>query len=109
MRSIFIPVALAGTVLLGGCATYGSNGGLLGDIFGGDGYGYNAGDDFERAAANACGREASRYGRVRIDRVDRRDRDFVHVSGRIDNRDRRRDEFTCVFRADGRVVDFNLR
>lgn len=109
MRKTLIPLALAGTVLLGGCATYGSNGGLLGDIFGGDDYGYNAGSDFERAAANACGRDGSRYGRVRIERVDQRDRDYVYVYGRIDNRDRNRDEFTCVFRADGRIVDFNLR
>lgn len=107
MPKTFIPVVLVSTVLIGGCATYGS-GGLLGDILGDD-YGYSAGGDFERAAANACGREASRYGRVRIERVDQRDRDYVYVYGRIDNRDRDRDEFTCVFRADGRIVDFDLR
>ena len=111
MRKILLPLAMAGTLALGGCAAYGGNGGLLGGILGNDRYdddryGYDGGDDFERAAVRACGREASRYGRIRIDDVDRRSRDLVRVRGRIDVRNRDRDEFYCVFRSDGRIVEF---
>lgn len=109
MRKTLIPIALAGTAMLGGCSTYGGGGGLLGDIFGGNDYGYSGGNDLERRAAGACGDEASRYGRVQVDRVDQQDRDYVYVYGRIENRDYNRDEFTCIYRADGRIVDFNLR
>ena len=109
MRKILIPTTLAACVLLSGCTGYGLGGLLGGNGYGDDyGYGYNNGGDFERAAVNACGREASRYGRVSIDRADQRDRDFVYVDGRISVRDRSRDEFQCVFRNDGRIVDFRL-
>ena len=109
MRKSFFPAALAGTLMLGGCASLGG-GGLLGDILGGgDDYGYNARGDFERAAVQACGREASRFGRVSIERVDQQNRDYVYVYGRTDSRDYDRDEFTCVFRSDGRIVDFQTR
>ena len=122
MKKTCISAALAGTILLGGCASYGQGGygqdggglgggGILGAILGGGGsdYGYNARDDFERAAVDACGREASRYGRARIESVNQQERDYVYVQGRIETRDYNRDEFTCVFRSDGRVVDFQTR
>ena len=109
MRKTFIPAILATTALLGGCASYG-NGGLLGALLGGgNDYGYNARGDFERAAVDACGREASRYGRVSVERVDQQNRDYIYVYGRIETRDYNRDEFTCVFRNDGRIVDFQTR
>jgi hypothetical protein len=120
-----LPAIAAATVMLGGCATYGSD--PLGGIFGGDPYGndeyrndrygadprsdpYGTGysNDFERAAFNACGQRATRYGRVAIDGVDQVTRDSVRVVGRTDSRDRRRDEFTCTFRSDGRVIDFRV-
>ena len=107
MRTTFLPLAIAGSLVLGGCASYGLGG--LGDIFedyNDDRYGYEARDDFERAAVRACGQEAIRYGRIRIEDVDREDRDYVRVRGRIDTRDRRNDEFTCIFRSDGRIVEF---
>ncbi len=100
MRKLFLPTLMSATLLLGGCA-YG-----LGGALGNDGYGYRSGNDFERAAVDACGREASRYGRVSISNVDQNDRDTVRVNGRIDVRDNRGDEFTCIFRSDGRIVDF---
>lgn len=99
MRKSFIPITFFATVMLGGCTTLGG----FGDVFDDDNYGNS---DFERAAANACGREASRYGRVRIDRVEQNSRDTVQVRGRIDTRDKRRDEFGCTFRSNGRIVDF---
>ncbi|RJY09334.1 hypothetical protein [Aurantiacibacter aquimixticola] len=110
MRKTIIPAILTGA-LLSGCTAIGTDplGGLLGGIFGGDdSYGYDRNlSRFERAAVQACGREASRYGRVAIRDVEER-RDVVRVRGRIDNRNRDRDEFECVFRDDGRIVDFDL-
>ena len=127
MKTSLIPIrlipALAATVLLGGCSAYGGLGGrggiLGGDTYrsgscgyepsrGDDLYGTNYSTDFERAAFNACGRQASQYGRVAIDRVEQIDRNAVRVIGRIDSRDSRRDEFGCPFRSDGRIVDFRL-
>ncbi len=129
MKFFPIPAALpafaAATVMLGGCTAYGSD--PLGGVFGGDPYrdgeyrdgrygadprsdryGTGYSNDFERDAFNACGQQATRYGRVAIDRVDQVRRDSVRVVGRTDSRDRRTDEFTCTFRSDGRVVDFRV-
>ena len=113
MRKTALSAILVGSLALGGCAAgYGQNplGGILGGILGGNsGYGNQQLSQFERAAANACGQEASRYGRVQITDVRQDSRDTVRVFGRIDTRDRSRDEFACVFRSDGRIVDFDLR
>lgn len=110
MRRLIAPTLIAGALALGGCAN--SLGGVLGDILGTDGYdnGYNDRNlsRFERAAAEACAREASRYGRVTVTDIRQTERDEVRVRGRIDNRDRDRDEFDCDFRSDGRIVDFDL-
>ena len=115
------PAIAAATVMLAGCTTYGSDplGGIFGgdpyrndeyrdDRYGADRYGTGYSNDFERAAFNACGQQATRYGRVAIDRVDQVTRDSVRVVGRTDSRDRRRDEFACTFRSDGRVIDFRV-
>ncbi|WP_394270157.1 hypothetical protein [Qipengyuania sp.] len=111
MNKLLLGAVMTGTLMLGGCATYG--GGLFGgyddDRYGdryGDNYGYSGGQDFERAAANACGREASRYGRATISRVVQENRDEVVVTGRIRTNNDRNDEFGCTFNRDGRIVDF---
>ena len=111
MRNKVIAAMIAGSLALGGCtAGYGGDplGGLLGGILGGNsGYNNNRNmSQFERAAVDACGREASRYGRVQITDVRQQSRDVVEVFGRIDVRDSRGDEFRCAFRSDGRIVDF---
>ena len=113
MRKILTTAFATTTLLLGGCATgYGGNpiGAVLGSVLGGagtqGGYDTNRLNDFERAAANACAREASRYGRISLERVEQRSRDIVRVDGRIDSRDRNRDQFLCEFRSDGRIVNF---
>lgn len=107
MQKLLLPGLLAGTLALGGCAAYGNP---LGGVFGNnDDYGYGYNDNIDRAAAEACGREASRYGRVSIQRVDRFSSDVFRVEGRIDSRDSRRDEFRCDYRTDGRILDFRLR
>lgn len=115
MRKTTISALLAGTLMLGGCA-YGTGVGYgdeygyddrYGGNYGGDyGYSYRDNNDFERAAVNACGREASRYGRIRITYAEERDRGVFTVQGEISNRDRRVDVFTCRFDASGRIIDF---
>ncbi|WP_338241692.1 hypothetical protein [Aurantiacibacter hainanensis] len=114
MRKTLFPAAIAATLVLGGCAG-GYGGSPLGNIFGGilgGGSGYNDRglSEFERAAVNACGQEAERYTRDRIgiDRVDQISRDAVRVDGRIETRDRSRDQFTCTFASNGRIADFRV-
>ena len=125
MHKLMIPALLAGTLLLGGCAYgpgygyddgYGPGGGYndgygggYGDGYGdGYGYSYRQNSEFERAAVNACGREASRTGRVEITYAEERDRGVYTVQGRIAVRDRSRDQFTCQFSASGRIIDFRF-
>ena len=114
MRKMMLPFAIASAMLATGCSGYGT-GSLLGGVFDGTdqgygsdyGYRYRSDNEFERAAVNACGREASRHGRVSINSVDQESRDTVIVTGRIDTRNRDRDQFGCTFRSDGRIVDFD--
>ena len=109
MRKPLIFTAICAPLALGGCAAIGGDG-LLGDLLGGgDRYGYDARTNFERDAVQACGREAERFGRATVLEVEAQNREYMYVYGRIDSRDRNRDEFTCVFRNDGRIVDFQTR
>lgn len=105
MKKTFVPATLAATLLLGGCAGLG---GLLDPVLGNDRYDDRNLSQFERAAVEACGREASRYGRVQVTDARQSDREYVQVRGRIDTRDRRNDEFYCVFRNDNRIVEFRV-
>lgn len=110
MRKIILPTMMAGTLLLGGCAAgLGGNplGDILGSVLGGAGA-RGSGTEFERAAVNACGQQASQYGRVSITNVEQRSRDTVRVDGRIQANDGRQGQFTCTFRSDGRIVDFRI-
>ncbi|WP_126173150.1 hypothetical protein [Altericroceibacterium xinjiangense] len=117
MRKIVLPTVVAGTLLLGGCASgMGGDplGAILGSVLGGSGLGgsvlggasnQTSGNEFERAAVNACGQQASQYGRVSIANV-QQSRDSVRVDGRIAGNDRYERQFTCTFRSDGQIVDF---
>ena len=120
-KQLTMSALLAGAIMLGGCAYglgdgYGYNdgygdgyGGSYGGNYGGSyGYSYRNNDDFERAAVNACGREASQYGRIQITYADQRERGTYTVQGDIQNRDPRRDQFTCEFSSSGRIIDFRL-
>ena len=109
MRKTLLPATVAGTLLLGGCAAgMGGNpmAGILGSILGGAGNQTSSNDQFARAAVDACGQQASQYGRVSISDVRQNSRDTVRVDGRIDSNRGDRDQFTCTFRSDGRIVDF---
>ena len=108
-----------------GNGTYG-NGTYGNGTYGNGGYGYpNQGygnQSFERAAVDACGAQAQRYGRVSVDNVEMRSRDTLRVRGMIEanagynaagygsygNAIERR-TFTCSFRSDGRVTDFDTQ
>ena len=112
MRRTIFPAMIAGTLLLGGCAA-GAGGNPLADILGsvlGGGVGTqsNTSQQFERAAVDACGRQASQYGRVSISGVQQTSRDTLRVTGRIDAGDRYDRQFTCTFRSDGRIIEFNM-
>ena len=106
MHKLFLPVAIAGSLALGGCN---SLGGILDPILGNDGrYDDRNLSQFERDAYNACGQEASRFGRAQVRDVRQVDRDHVRVTGRFDTRDSRSDEFLCVYRSDRRIVEFKV-
>ena len=108
-----------------GNGTYG-NGTYGNGTYGNGGYGYPSqsgygygNQNFERAAVDACGSQAQRYGRASIDNVEMRSRDTLRVRGMIEanaggyggygsygNSIERR-TFTCSFRSDGRITDFD--
>jgi hypothetical protein len=121
---------ITGVAILGGIAAVASAIGRDGDRYG---YGYrDRYRDGYSNAVNACGREAERFGRgrVQITDVDRSGNDRYRVRGVIEGGydrydrgyDRRydrdygrydydrgdRDRFTCVARGSGRITDFRL-
>lgn len=105
MRMSALPLLAVGTLTLAGCATS-----PLGGLFGGgfdDRYDRNRGSQFERAAVDACAREANRYGHVRIRDARQIERDIVEVRGQFRARNNRARNFRCAFRSDGRVVGFD--
>ena len=121
MRKIILPVLATATLALGGCASTGYGGGygggssggllggLLGGILGGGTSGYNNQNlnRFEQAGAQACGREASRYGQVNIRQVGQVSDNQVRVVGYVQT-NRGSAEFDCSFRSDGQIVNFEI-
>lgn len=104
MRKILLPLLVAGALPLGGCVAG------LGDILGGgDRYG-RGGPNFEAMAVDACGTEASRYGRAQVTQVTQASRSTMRVSGMVDtNYGYNRRSFTCTYREDGRITNFDIR
>jgi len=126
MRKMIAPFLLAGTLALGGCASgYGADplgsilggvlGGGLGGGYGSGGYGYPGqtggynNQNFQQAAVNACGSQASRYGQVQITNVQPSGSSSLRVYGtvRVNNGYQQRN-FACTFRSDGRISDFDI-
>jgi len=115
MRKVIFPTLMAGTLMLGGCAT-GLGGdplaGILGSVLGGglgtQGYGQsNANSQFQTAAVNACGQQASQYGQVRVTDVRQVSNDTLRVDGQVGSNYQQR-SWACAFRADGRITDFQM-
>lgn len=96
--------AVLGGVLGGGYNTSGYGYGNSG--YGNAGYGYNSGS-FQQAAVNACGGQASRYGRVSISDVRQQSSSTLRVRGYVSDGYRNND-FACSFRSDGRITDFDI-
>ena len=110
MRKSFSSLAIIGGLSLGGCATspYGGMGGPLEAVLGSVlGAGQSGGNDFQRAAVNACGNYASQYGQVSVRDVRQQSRDTLRVYGLIGTNFGTRD-FECSFRSDGRITDFDV-
>lgn len=114
MRKTPFLVLLAAPLMLGGCAaglggTGDPLGGLLGGLLGGNNNsGYNNGDSFQRAAVDACGRQASQYGQVSIGNVQQADRNTLRVTGEVSSSNYQRRSFSCDFRSDGQIVSFRV-
>ena len=118
MRIPHLAILLATPLALGACASplggiggggLGGLGGILEGVLGGgnSGGGYNN-QNFERAAVDACGRQASQYGRVSISNVERRDNSMLRVYGRVDDGQYQSRNFACIYRSDGRITEFDL-
>ena len=115
MRKLMIPTLLAGALALGGCtsvlpAVLGSvlQGGL-GWGLGGGAYGQGGGEQFQQAAVNACGQQASQYGQVRISNVQQVSSSTLRVFGTVDAGNFQGRGFSCDFRSDGRITSFGFR
>ncbi len=117
MRKSFLPIFLAGTLALGGCSSVLPA--VLGSVLqgGGQGGGYGGGygdqrygnQNFQQSAVNACGNQASRYGRVSISNVRQISSSTLNVQGTIETGNFQRRSFTCSFRSDGRITSFGFR
>lgn len=114
MRKLIFPTLMAGSLMLGGCATgYGNDplAGILGSVLGGQGNRSASGSvnsQFETAAVNACGQQASQYGQVTISNVQQISNDTLRVDGRVGANTYQQRSWGCSFRADGRITDFRM-
>ncbi|HEX8214924.1 MAG TPA: hypothetical protein VF582_05575 [Allosphingosinicella sp.] len=115
MRKLMIPTLVAGAMALGGCssvlpAVLGSV--LQGGLGQGGGYGYPdqgySNQNFQQAAVNACGQQASRYGQVRISDVRQASSSTLRVYGTVSTGGYQQRNFACSFRNDGRITDFDI-
>ena len=113
MRKSILPILLITTMPLAGCAA--GMGGLsgpsvLGSVLGNvlaSGAQGRGGADFQTMAIDACGAEASRYGRVSITDVRASSRSTLRVFGTVDANNFQRHAFACSYREDGRIIDFD--
>jgi hypothetical protein len=114
MSNKFSPLLIVSTLALSACASpLGGMGGMggpleavLGSVLGGGNQGYGS-SNFQQAAINACGNEASRYGQVSIQDVRQQSSSSLRVYGVVGSNYGSRD-FQCTFRSDGRITDFDI-
>lgn len=112
MRIQRIAILCAAPLVLAGCAALPGLGGLLNGAYGNNGSygnqgGYGSSQDFERAAIDACGREASRYGQVSISNVERGN-DAIEVYGTVGDNRRGARRFVCTYDSRGRIIRFDI-
>lgn len=90
-------------------------GAILGSVLGGGGgYGVQGAGygntNFQNAAVNACGSQASQYGRVNVTNVAAVSSSTLQVQGTVDvNGGFQRRGFVCNFRSDGRITGFDVQ
>lgn len=115
MRKSPAAILIAGALALGGCATSPFGGGVggpleavLGQVLGGNGSRDNGGSNFQRAAINACGNQASQFGQVQIRDVRQQSRNTLRVFGIVNTNFEGSRNFQCSFRSDGRITDFDI-
>lgn len=116
MRKSLPALVIFGSLAVGGCASnpllggYGGMGGpleaVIGSVLGGSNQGYGN-NNFQQAAVNACGGEASRYGQVSIQDVRQQSSSTLRVYGVVGSNYGSRN-FQCSFRSDGRITDFDI-
>ncbi|HEY0626221.1 MAG TPA: hypothetical protein VGD10_05750 [Allosphingosinicella sp.] len=107
MRIATLPLLIAATAPLAGCA-YLPLAPAVADIVasGRNQYVYTA-DELPKAASEACRSEAYRYGRfMSIDSVQLLSQTTARVHGTIQYTNGTR-SFGCTFRNDGRIIDFD--
>lgn len=104
MRRQHFAALLTCAPALGGCAYIGLAPALV-DAVNNSKAGQYVGEDFERAAAEACAARTSRYGRVTLGAVQRVNETVVRVSGTLEEATRQRN-FTCDFQSNGRIAEF---
>ena len=128
MNKLLLPTLAAGSLMLSGCAAglggglggYGGGdplAGILGSVLSGglggglgtQGYRTNtSGSQFQSAAVNACGQQASQYGQVSVTNVEQVSNDTLRVDGRVSASAYQQRTWACAFRADGRITDFRM-
>ena len=111
MRKSILPLLAMSALSVSACTTGLGGPGVLGSVLGnvlstGQGRG---GPDFQTMAIEACGAEASRYGRVNVSDVQAVSRSTLRVFGTVDTGSYQRHAFACNFREDGRITDFDWR
>jgi hypothetical protein len=111
MRRSILSLFIVATLPLAGCA-YGLGGqDVLGSVLGGvlgQGSRGMGGQSFQDAAVEACANEARRYGSVSVTDVRSQSSSTLRVSGVIGTSNYDRRSFSCSFREDGRITDFDI-
>lgn len=110
MRKSILPLLAVSALSVSACATGMGGPGVLGSVLGNvlsSGAQGRGGPDFQTMAIEACGSEASRYGRVNVSDVQAVSRSTLRVYGTVDTGSFQRRSFACNFREDGRITDFD--
>ena len=120
MKKSVLSIALLGSLSLAGCTSYGNPlGSVLGSVlnsgnrydpYGGGGYYGQGGPSFQQSAVETCAYQAQRYGQVSVSGVQQVRSDTLRVRGAVAvNGGWQQRGFYCDFRADGRIIAFDIQ